>query len=237
MLGANNKGCEVLITDQKKVWWTHGNNSRRRSTILLKSFKMDYEEGFHKECLAWVHERHETFRGRMLGPFGMTTHRPLRRIRHGVVGRRKHWPFKRRKSCHGNLRAACNHYSPANNQSFNLNKMDGKYGASLMMDPWVKHHFPHANLLLEDLSNTPDNHLAMLAIIQTLIGGLDVERDQGCLNDDLESRARIDGSRTLLKSLEASHPYYKYKLVKYDGVELLDDKPVMDGLLGLDSAY
>ncbi|GJR12580.1 hypothetical protein Tco_0795232 [Tanacetum coccineum] len=176
--GSQQQGLRVLITDQKKVWWTHGNNGRRRSTILLKAFKMDYEEG----CQHGVHGRHETFGSRNLGPFGMTTHRPLRRIRHEVVGRRKHWPFKRRKSCHGNLRAT-------------------------------------------------------LAIIQTLIGGLDVERDQGCLNDDLESRARIDGSRTLLKSLEALHPYYKYKLVKYDGVELLDDKPVMDGLMGLDSTY
>nr|GEZ26999.1 hypothetical protein [Tanacetum cinerariifolium] len=39
-----------------------------------------------------------------LGPFGRTTHRPLWRTRHGVVGRRKHWPFKMRKSSHGNLR-------------------------------------------------------------------------------------------------------------------------------------
>nr|GEX32653.1 hypothetical protein [Tanacetum cinerariifolium] len=36
MLGANNRGCEVLTTDKKKVWWTHGNNGRRRSTFLLK---------------------------------------------------------------------------------------------------------------------------------------------------------------------------------------------------------
>ncbi|GJU37205.1 reverse transcriptase domain-containing protein [Tanacetum coccineum] len=101
----------------------------------------------------------------------------------------------------------------------------------------VKHHFPHARFLLEDLSDMPDNHLTTLAILQALIGRLDMERYQGCLNDDLESRARIDGSRTLLKGLETSHPHYKYKLVKYDGVELWDDKPVMDGLMGLDSAY
>ncbi|GKE30506.1 hypothetical protein Tco_1445890 [Tanacetum coccineum] len=73
----------------------------------------------------------------------------------------------------------------------------------------VKHHFPQARLLLEDLSDMPDNHLATLAILQALSGRLDVERDQGCLNDDLESRARIDESRTLLKGLEASHPHYK----------------------------
>ncbi|GJZ81284.1 RNA-directed DNA polymerase, eukaryota [Tanacetum coccineum] len=40
------RSTQVLITVQKKVWWTHGNNGRRRSTILLKVFKIDYEAGF-----------------------------------------------------------------------------------------------------------------------------------------------------------------------------------------------
>ncbi|GKD21060.1 hypothetical protein Tco_1222763, partial [Tanacetum coccineum] len=65
------------------------------------------------------------------------------------------------------------------------------------------------NMPTQDLSDTPDNHLAMLAILQALIDGLDMERDQGCFNIDLESRARIDESRTLFKGLEASHPHYK----------------------------
>ncbi|GJV70450.1 hypothetical protein Tco_1490445 [Tanacetum coccineum] len=64
-------------------------------------------------------------------------------------------------------------------------------------------------------------------------------------------KARMKGSFLLTQETQLAHPvplvfsinrlgfsFVKaIKLVKNDGVELLDDKPVMDGLMGLDSAY